>query len=122
MICAILFWITSGKYLINSLLNIFNYYIFSYFRIIREFLKEKTGKDYEIHIIQESAANGSILSLQSDMTYHDRSGAESNDLHLPLARTSELFKFHYVPNWKIGYMLNHPGDFNAKLANYVSNK
>lgn len=84
-------------------------------------MKEKTGMDYEIHIIQEAAAKGSILSLQSDMTYHDKSGAETNDLHLPLAHVSDLFKFHYMPGWKVGYMLNYPGDFNAKISNYVSN-
>lgn len=36
------------------------------------YLKEKTGMDYEIPVIQEAAARGSILSLDSDMTYHNR--------------------------------------------------
>ncbi|EFX80239.1 hypothetical protein DAPPUDRAFT_244005 [Daphnia pulex] len=84
-----------------------------------KFLKDTTGIDYEIHIIQEAAANGSILSLDSDMQYHNKSGAETTDLHLPLAHVSDLFKYHYIPNWKVGYMVNYPGDLNGKISNYM---
>ncbi|EFX72091.1 hypothetical protein DAPPUDRAFT_254885 [Daphnia pulex] len=59
------------------------------YRKIRSYLKEKTGIDYEIHIISEAAANGSILSLESDMILHDRSD-ETNDLHLPMANAHTL--------------------------------
>jgi hypothetical protein len=83
-------------------------------------LKETAGLDYEIHIIQEAAANGSILSLELDMHYYDKSGAEITNLHLQLAHVSDLFKYHYKPNWKVVYMVNYPGDLNGKIFNYVS--
>ncbi len=82
-------------------------------------MKEKTGIDYEIHIISEAAANGSILSLESDMILHDRSD-ETNDLHLPMANVSDLFKYHYMPNSKVGYMVNYPSDLSGKMANFES--
>lgn len=82
-------------------------------------MKEKTGIDYENHIISEAAANGSILSLESDMIKHDRSD-ETNDLHLPMAHVSDLFRYHYMPNSKVGYMVNYPSDLSGKMANFVS--
>lgn len=75
---------------------------------------------YEIHIITEAAGNGSIHSLISDMHTHDNSIEGCSDLHLPLSYVADLFKFHYMPGWKVGFMVNHPRDLNGKLANYVS--
>jgi hypothetical protein len=56
-----------------------------FYRKIRRYLKEKTGIVYELHIIAEAGANGSILSLESDMTLHDRCDADTHELHLPMA-------------------------------------
>jgi hypothetical protein len=75
---------------------------------------------YEIHFINEAAGNGSIQSLQSDMLTYDKFDIGNSDLHLPLAYVADLFKFHYMPGWKVGYRVNHPGDLNGKIANYVS--
>jgi hypothetical protein len=83
-------------------------------------LKEKTGIVYELHIIAEAGANGSILSLESDMTLHDRCDADTHELHLPMAYVTDFFKYHYMPNSKVGYMMNHPGDYSGKMANFVS--
>jgi hypothetical protein len=76
--------------------------------------------DYEIHIINEAAGNGSIQSLHFDMLTHDKSDIGNSDLHLPLAYLADIFKFHYMPGGKVGYMNNHPGDLNEKITNYVS--
>jgi hypothetical protein len=83
-------------------------------------LYEKTGIVYELYIISEAAANGSILCLESDMILHDRSAADTKELHLPMAYVNDLFNYHYMPNSKVGYMINHPGDLSGQLANFVS--
>lgn len=93
----------------------------NYFRQIKAFLREQTGLDYEIHIIQEAAGRGSILSTEERQVKHDRSAPGEEDLHLPLGYVSYLFAYHYAENWKVGNMMNCPGDCNAKIANYVSN-
>jgi hypothetical protein len=44
------------------------------------------------HIIQESAANGSILGTKEFLLHHDRSVADEEDLHLQLCYVAPLFK------------------------------
>lgn len=99
----------------SQIMKIFN------FRKIRTFLKETTGLDYEIHIVQEATAHGSILSLESDMRCHNRLGEETkngrNHLDLPLSHVADLFKYHYMPNWKVGYMVDLPEDLNGQIQN-----
>jgi hypothetical protein len=55
----------------------------------------------EIQIITEAAGNGSIHSLILDMPTHDNSIEGCSDLHLPLSYVADLFKFHYMPGWKV---------------------
>ncbi|EFX65382.1 hypothetical protein DAPPUDRAFT_333233 [Daphnia pulex] len=88
---------------------------------IKAFLREQTGLVYEIHIIQESAARGSILSTDETQVNHDRAAPGEDDLHFPLAYVSSLFVYHFAANWKVGYMMKCPGDYNGKIANYVAN-
>jgi hypothetical protein len=74
-------------------------------------LKEKTGIVYELHIIAEAGANGSILSLESDMTLHDRCDADTHELHLPMAYVTDFFQIslhaqfqswiHDEPPWRL---------------------
>lgn len=89
------------------------------FRKIKAFLREQTGLVNGIHIIQESAARGSILSTDETQVNHDRAAPGEDDLHLQLAYVSSLFVYHFAANWKVGYMMNYPGDYNGKIANYV---
>jgi hypothetical protein len=83
-------------------------------------LRQQTGLEYEIHIIQEVAAHGSILASEDAMIHHDRAGPGKKELHLPLGYAASVLQYHYAKNWKVGYMMNCPGDYNGKISNYVS--
>jgi hypothetical protein len=61
-------------------------------------LREQTGLEYEIHIIQEVAAKGSILATEDSMIHHDRAGAGKTDLHLPLGYAASILQYHYAQN------------------------
>lgn len=91
------------------------------FLIIKRFLRQDTGLDYEIHIIEESAARDFILSTEESQGHHDRSAPGQDDPHLPLSYVSSLFAFHFSATWKVGYMMNCSGDYNGKMSNYESN-
>jgi hypothetical protein len=51
------------------------------------------------------------------MTYHDRYDADTKELHLPMSHVVDLFK--YVPNSKVGYMVNFTSYLNGKIDNFV---
>ncbi|EFX77946.1 LOW QUALITY PROTEIN: hypothetical protein DAPPUDRAFT_246730 [Daphnia pulex] len=87
-------------------------------QLIRGFLREQTGLEYEIHIIEEVAANGSILATEDSMLHHDRAGDGEEELHLPLGYAASVLQYHYAENLKVGYMMNCPGDYNGKISNY----
>ncbi|EFX77959.1 hypothetical protein DAPPUDRAFT_105595 [Daphnia pulex] len=88
-------------------------------KLIRGFLREQTGLEYEIHIIEEVAANGSILATEDSMLHHDRAGDGEEELHLPLGYAASVLQYHYAENLKVGYMMNCPGDYNGKISNYT---
>jgi hypothetical protein len=45
---------------------------------------------------------------------------ETNELHLPMSHVSDLFKYRYMSNSMVGYMVNYPSDLSGKMANFVS--
>jgi hypothetical protein len=63
------------------------------YRNIQNFLVEKYGLYYQIHVIEECGINGAILALVQDC-YHRVIGS-GKDLNLPENNTKNLFLFHF---------------------------
>ena len=87
-------------------------------RYILDVLKRDTGKDFEIHIIQECGIKGSLNALISDATHHVR--AESEELHMTGMHIQHQIMFHKSRKSLFGIMINSPGELTGKISNYVS--
>jgi hypothetical protein len=80
-------------------------------------LKNKTGREYEIHIIEECGQNGSLLAQWSDCIHHVR--GEGKGLHMPASHMKDLFVFHMNRDMQFAYVANFPSDLTGKLSNHV---
>ncbi|XP_046657444.1 uncharacterized protein LOC124350686 [Daphnia pulicaria] len=86
---------------------------------IRKFLYDLSGLQYEIHLIQECAADEPISILESDTASDDSSADDFVDF--PASHVEHLFMYHFVGNAKVGYMVNCPLDLNGSMSNYAAN-
>jgi hypothetical protein len=90
-------------------------------RKIIDYLKVKTGLDYDIHIVQEIGISGSILARLSDCYVHLNDGGIYS--HVTGCNIGNIFHFYNAyKNAMFGVMSNSPGDFNGKISNHVSIK
>ena len=80
-------------------------------------MKQKTGKVYEIYIIEEFGINGSLLAKMSDCVHHVRD--DGSGLHLPASHIQDVFVYHMNLDMNFGYVINHPSDMTGKLSNHV---
>jgi hypothetical protein len=81
---------------------------------------QKTGKAYQIHVIEEFGTNGSILAQMKDCIHHvDDDG---NGLHLPASHIKDFFLYHMNKDMQFGYVVTQPSDMNGKISNHVNNK
>jgi hypothetical protein len=86
-------------------------------RKILDFLKMKTGLDYDIHIVAQIGHNGSSLSLLEDSDTHVRK--KHHEERIPASHISDIFFYHRTSTSMFGYMTNSPGELTGKVSNLV---